>query len=500
MAGITGIGSGMDIDAVVKAMVSAEQAPKQSQLSKLESRTTTQLTTLGQLKGAISSFQSALVALNSPSQFLARTASSSDAKVLGATASQSAPSGVYQLSVTQLASSSKVALAAVPSGDDKKLSSGSLSIKVGATDALSIVVDSSNNTLSGIRDAINKAAGGVSASIVTDDLGSRLVLSSSKQGDGNDITVSVSNDGGEAATTPLSKLAFTGNAVAPVAPDATDAGAYPAGESDPAYVADLQVYNAAQQAYNEAGKVVSTAQSAKLTVDGLSITRDSNSIDKVIDGVSIDLKGLGSSTLTIAQDQAGVKANVQKFADAYNTMINFINSATKVTVVNETDAPVTGALVGDSSVRSLVNMVRSELTAVQGDGAVRVLADLGVTTQKDGTLKVDSDKLGKAISADFDGIAAYFTGDDGLAARLSNNLKAYTDGNGILEQRTDSLQSTLDKVDKQKAELTTRMTALSERLYKQFNAMDALVAQLKSTSDSLTSLFDNMPGFVSSDK
>ena len=163
-----------------------------------------------------------------------------------------------------------------------------------------------------------------------------------------------------------------------------------------------------------------------MTVDGLSITRDSNSIDKVIDGVSVDLKGLGSSTLTIAQDQAGVKANVQKFADAYNTMINFINSATKVTVVNETDAPVTGALVGDSSVRSLVNMVRSELTAVQGDGAVRVLADLGVTTQKDGTLKVDSDKLGKAISADFDGIAAYFTGDDGLAARLSNNLKAYT--------------------------------------------------------------------------
>lgn len=490
MAGITGIGSGMDIDAIVKAMVGAEQAPKQSQLSKLESRTTTQLTNLGQLKGAISSFQTALAALNSPSSFLARTASTSDAKVLTASASQSAAAGAYQIEVTQLATSSKVALAAVPAVEGTTLSSGTLSIKVGSESMLDVVVDSSNNTLAGIRDAINTAAAGVSASIVTDDQGSRLVLTSSKQGDGNDITVAVANDGAEPGTTSLSKLTFSGNAVAP---DSTDAVMYPGGVDDAAYQSDLQ-------AYNEAGKVIDTAQSAKLTVDGLSVTRDSNSISQVIDGVSIDLKTLGSSTLTVARDQAGVKANVQKFADAYNTMITFINSATKVTVVNDTSAPVTGALLGDSSVRSLVNMVRNEMVAVQGDGAVRVLADLGVTTQKDGTLKVDSDRLGKAVTNDFDAIAAYFTGDSGLAARLAGKLAAYTEGNGILEQRTESLQSTLNKVDKQKTELTTRMAALSERLYKQFNAMDALVGQLKSTSDNLASLFDSMPGVVSSDK
>lgn len=486
MAGITGIGSGMDIDAIVKAMVGAEQAPKQSQLSKLETKTTTQLTNLGQLKGAISGFQTALAALNSPSSFLARTAGSSDAKVLTASASQSAAAGTYQIEVTQLATSSKVALAAVPAAEGKTLSSGTLSIKVGSESMLDVVVNSSNNTLAGIRDAINKAASGVSASIVTDDQGSRLVLTSSKQGDGNDITVEVS-DVGVDGDTSLSALAFTANASAP------DVADYPGGEADADYLA-------AVQAYNEAGKVIGTAQSAKLTVDGLSVTRDSNSISQVIDGVSIDLKTLGSSTLTVAQDQAGVKANVQKFADAYNTLITFINSATKVTVVNDTSAPVTGALLGDSSVRSLVNMVRNEMVAVQGDGAVRVLADLGVTTQKDGTLKVDSDRLGKAVTNDSDAISAYFTGDSGLAVRLSGKLAAYTEGNGILEQRTESLQSTLNKVDKQKTELTTRMAALSERLYKQFNAMDALVGQLKSTSDNLTSLFDSMPGVVSNDK
>jgi flagellar hook-associated protein 2 len=438
------------------------------------------------LKGAISSFQTALAALNSPSSFLARTASSSDAKVLSANASQSAAAGTYQIEVTQLAASSKVALAAVPADEGKTLSSGTLSIKVGSESTLDVVVDSSNNTLAGIRDAINTAAAGVSASIVTDDQGSRLVLTSSKQGDGNDITVEVS-DVGVDGDTALSALAFAGAATEP------DVADYPGGETDPDYLAALQ-------AYNEAGKVISEAKSAKLTVDGLSVTRDSNSISQVIDGVSVDLKTLGSSTLTVAQDQAGVKANVQKFADAYNTMITFINSATKVTVVNDTSAPVTGALLGDSSVRSLVNMVRNEMVAVQGDGAVRVLADLGVSTQKDGTLKVDADRLGKAVTNDSDAISAYFTGDSGLAARLAGKLAAYTEGNGILEQRTESLQSTLNKVDKQKTELTTRMAALSERLYKQFNAMDALVGQLKSTSDNLTSLFDSMPGVVSSDK
>lgn len=490
MAGITGIGSGMNIDSIVSAMVAAEQSPKQNQLVKLESKTTAQFSALGQLKGAISNFQTALTALNSPSQFLARKASFSDTKVLGATASQSAPAGKYEINVTQLAAGSKVALAAVPAGDDKKLSTGTLSITAGDK-TLDVVVDATNNTLAGVRDAINKANDGFSASIITDNQGSRLVLTSSKAGDGNDIKVSISDPGSvDAGETSLSKLAFSGSTVEP---DVTDTTKYPGGVNDVSYLADLQ-------AFNEGGKVITAAQSAKLTVDGLSITRDSNSIDEVIDGVSLDLKAVGSSSLTIARDESGVKANVQKFVDAYNELMKFINTETNITKVNDTSAPVTGALVGDSSVRALVSTVRNELVAVQGEGALRALVDLGVTTQKDGTLAVDADKLSKAVSGSFDDVAAYFTGDDGLAARLGSKLSVYTEGAGILEQRTNSLQSTLDKVDTQKAELLTRMASLSERLYKQFNAMDALVGQLQRTSDSLTSLFENMPGVTSSKK
>ncbi|WP_313476977.1 flagellar filament capping protein FliD [Stutzerimonas kunmingensis] len=479
MAGITGIGSGMDIKGMVDAIVAAERAPKEGQLANLEKKTTTQLTSLGQLKSAISNFQSALSTLNSPSSFLARTATSSDSKVMTASVSQSAQAGSYKVEVLQLASSSKVALAAI---DGKaKLNTGTLDIKVGDT-KLGITVDSTNNTLDGIRDAINEAgkSAGVSATIITDDHGSRLVLSSSKAGEGNDITVAVDETGVVEDGVSLNELAYAGPPTKP-------------SEGDPDYTAKLA-------AYEKGGQTLATAQSAKLTIDGLAVTRDSNTIDDAVAGLSFNIKSAGSSTLTIAKDEAGVEANVKKFVDAYNTLMTFINTETNVTPVNDTSKPAVGALVGDSSVRSLVNTIRSELVSPQGEGAIRALADMGITTKKDGTLEMDSDKVKKAVSTDFEGVAAYFTGDNGLTSRLGDKLKPYTDGGGILESRTDSLQATIDKVDKQKEDLDTRMKAVEERLYKQFNAMDSLVAQLMSTSDSLTQLFDSMPGFVTQKK
>lgn len=487
MAGITGIGSGMDIDAMVKAISSAEQAPKESQLKRLEAKTTTQLTSLGQLKGAISNFQTALSTLNSPSSFLARKASSSESNVVTATASQSAVAGSYKLEVEKLASSSKVALAAVPADDETKLNAGTLSIKVGGSAALDITVDSTNNTLAGVRDAINKAgaSAGVSATIITDDQGSRLVLSSSKTGDGNDISVVGADADPAEGNVSLGALTYS----AP--PNLADYS----GETDPAYVEAKATYDA-QIADPSAAKTLAVAQSAKFTIDGLSVTRESNSVDDVVSGVSFELKSEGTSSVTITRDEVGVQGNVKKFVDAYNTLMNFINTETKVTTVTETDAPVTGALVGDSSVRSLINSIRSELVSPQGEGAMRALADMGVTTKKDGTLEMDAAKVSKAITSNFEEVAAYFTGDNGLASRLGARLKPYTDAGGILESRTDALQGTIDKVDTQKAELAKRITALEERLYKQFNAMDTLVAQLTRTSDSLTQLFDSMPGFV----
>lgn len=392
MAGITGLGSGINIDDMVSAILTAERAPKETQLSNLTTKTTAKLTSLGQLKGAISTFQSALVSLNSTSSFLARTVSSSTNTVATGTATQSASAGSYKLEVEQLATSSKVATAAV-TDSSATLGTGTLTLNIGSDTAATITVDSSNNSLAGIRDAINKTStnSGINASIITDNQGARLVLTSTKTGEGKDITLSVNETtAGSSSTNTLSRLAYSGPEPAP------DAANYTEGETDAGYLAALS-------AYQQGPQTLAIAQSAKFKVDGLSVTRDTNAISDVVSGLSFTLKETGSTTLTVARDDSGVQSKVQEFVDAYNTLINFVNTETKVTRVDDTSAPVAGALVGDGGVRSLINSIRSAINTPQGgSSSLQLLADMGITTQTDGTLALDSDKLSAAVSSDFE--------------------------------------------------------------------------------------------------
>lgn len=479
MAGISGIGgSGLDIDSIVTKMVAAEKAPKQDQLNATQSKATAQLTAIGSLKGAISEFQTALTTLNSPTSFQARAVTLSKSDYLTATASTSASVGSYQVTVAQLAGSSKVALASVPatstttSSDNKTSTSpttfgkGTLSIKVGDTKLSDIQVDATNNTLSGIRDAINKAgqSQGISASVVNDDSGSRLVLSSTKTGDGNDISVAVSGDDGSGKQS-LTKLAYT--------PSDTDS-------TDPA-----------------AAHSLTKAKSAQMTIDGLKVTSASNTVSNAVDGLSFTLKATTPAdspmTVGVSQDESGVKGNIKGFVDAYNKLMGVIKTQTSVTKVGDNSSPIAAALVGDATARGLTTTIRSELGTMQGTGAVKALADLGITTQKDGTLAIDDTKLGKMVSSNFSDLSSFFTGDQGIAARLKGKLDPYTMTNGILEQRSNSLSTTLKNVDAQTATLNTRMTALSDRLYKQYNAMDQLYSSLSSTASSLSQQLAAMP-------
>ncbi|HJE29993.1 MAG TPA: branched-chain alpha-keto acid dehydrogenase subunit E2, partial [Pseudomonas nitrititolerans] len=146
MAGITGIGSGIDIDTIVKGMVTAERAPKETQLANLEKRTTTQITAIGALKSAISDFQTALGALNKPELFQARSASSSKSDLVSVSAGTAAGSGSYQVEVKSLATSSKVALAAISNTVEApaQFASGTLEFNVGE-DSFSVTVGESNN-------------------------------------------------------------------------------------------------------------------------------------------------------------------------------------------------------------------------------------------------------------------------------------------------------------------------------------------------------------------
>lgn len=456
MAGITGIGSGIDIDAIVKASVAAERAPKDSQLARLTTKTTTQITSLGTFKSALGEFQTAAKNLNDASLFGTRKATSSDAARVTASAEKTASTGTYRVEVTQLASASKIASGSV-SGDSSSTfaSGGTLSIALG-DDSFDVDV-AAGATLKDIRDAINTKLGekGISANIVSDPAGgtSQLVLSSSKTGAGNDLT-----------------LAATG--------------------------ADLQGL------VTDMPAALSEAQNAKFKIDGLALESATNEVSGSIEGVTFTLAKAEEgvrTTLTVGENTSAVKDSLKKFVDAYNKLITTTNSLTSVVSVGEGKEPLVGGLVGDSSVRNVLSGLRSELTSIsagQSGDAFRALADLGITTQKDGKLAIDDTKLTAALESNYDAVGVFITGDNGLMNRLSGRVDGYVKTGGVLQQRIDGLQKTDADIKEQKADLETRVAAIQARLYKQYNAMDSLVGQLTRTSDSLASALDSLPGVV----
>lgn len=465
MAGITGIGSGIDINSIVGAMVNAEKAPKEAQLARLEKASTTKFSALGQLKGALSEFQTAMKDLNSLALFEKRTATSSNTAALTASASKTALAGSYQLTVERLASSSKVATAAL-AGDFTASAGGKLTVKLGASDTGIEVDIATGDTLTAIRDKLNTALTdkGISANIVNNpaDGTSRLVLSAKETGAGKDISI-------ETADAALASLAIDGSL----------------------------------QSVGNAAGYLQQAADAEFTIDGLALKSPSNTVDAAIPEVTLTLVGKTEVdkplTLAVGQDTSGVTANIKKFVAAYNKLIKTSNELTSVTQVGEGKAPVVGGLVGDATVRGLLSGVRNELVNPADQDGVRVLADLGISTQKDGTLKIDDAKLSTALADNFDAVGAFFTGDNGLMSRVDKRIDGFIQTGGVLEQRMKGLQSTLSGIDKQRETLSRRVEQIQTRLFAQFNAMDALVGRLNDTSARLTQALGSLPGVVKQD-
>lgn len=575
MVGITGVGSGIDIDSIVTALVNAERAPKESQLSRLEKTTTSRISALGSLRSVVSEFSTTLQSLNKLSAFQKQTVSSSSSSILTATATGDVPVGRFSLQVQQLASSSKAALQSVSGGSAATFNTGQLTISAG-TNSIDVNITADNNSLLGIRDAINSAGEGqgISASVVTDASGSRLVLSSSTTGEGNDLQVAVTQDGVTQGSNALTALAFSAgatNAQLPtvaggaaatfkegtlnivsgaidldvtIAPDAslddiraainlsgagqgisasietvdggarlviqsTNGEAVNVSASTPDTGAGTNSLSALASVAGSNSRTIDTAKSAMFKVDGLSVIKSSNKVDDVIEGITINLVGAQSADdiaanktidITIGQDKGTVRSSLQKFVDTYNKLVKTTSELTAVVPVGDGKQPVTGPLLGDTSVRNLLSGLRKELVQLGDSLGVQSMAELGITTQKDGTLSIDATKLDTALTSNYDKIADYFAGENGLMGRLESVIKPYTGAEGVLEQRQKGLQSTITDIDKQRAALTLRIEKVQERLYSQYNAMDLLVGRLQQTSESLANQLASLPGFVKKDK
>ncbi len=385
-----GIGSSLDVNSIVTQLLNIERQPI-TVLDQREAGIQAKITAFGTLQGALSSFQTAAQGLSDASKFLAYNASSGDSTVASVSASSIATAASYALDVTTLAQAQKLVTVGQASAN-ATVGNGTLTfdfgtISGGTFDSVTgkytgagfasnggatktVTIDSTNNSLQGIRDAINSANIGVAASIVNDGNATspyRLVLTPTNSGAANSLKISVSGDAA------LSNL---------LAQDVSPGG----------------TQNLAQTI---------TAQNATFKVDGVAITKSSNTVSDVIPGVTINLlKPASSTTLTVSRNTQTVQNSVQAFVKAYNdvnknlTTVSAYNTATQQGAI----------LQGDSSVRNIQNQIRNTLNSTIAGlgGNLTALNQIGVSFLKDGTLSLDSTKLQSAVDNNFTDIASLF--------------------------------------------------------------------------------------------
>jgi flagellar hook-associated protein 2 len=452
MASIQTSGLNLDVQGLAKQLVAADRAPQDARLTRQEQSLTVQMSGLGTLKGALSTFQSALSSLKTVSAFSVRSASVADTDYYTATAASGAAPGSYDIQVLDLAKAHQLASGAFAAADTV-IGTGTLTIGQGSS-SFDVTIDSTNNTLTGIRDAINKNANntGVQATLIREQNGTHLVLSATKTGAANAITVTANGgDGGlDQLIGPNGAKKFT---------------------------------------------QVQPAQDAHITVAGFDHYSASNTIDDAIDGVTLSLKQKTEANtpvaLTISSDDATVTKNVQNFVNAFNALQKTFASLRSF---NPTTGQ-TGQLFGDALLRQVEGQMRLDLsTPVNGVATgYNSLATIGITRQTDGTLAVDTTKLNNAITNGNGAVAQLFGSKDGIAARISGHIDTQLATGSAFDYRNTSIQDGLKDIKEQRTALDTRMVMQQQRYIRQFSALDAMLSQMQQTSSYLTQQLANLP-------
>jgi flagellar hook-associated protein 2 len=436
----SGVGSGIDTDAIVTALVNAEKAPKQKQIDTQTLTTTTTLTAVGTVKSSLETYRAAVAAMNKASAFSGLTGASSNEKSASVTVTDSASDGTYTLEVTSLASSSKISsgVYAEKSAAVVNATTSAQDLTISQSGKESKVSIPAGATLAQTRDLINTqmASRGISANILTDASGSRLVLSSSTTGKGTEISMSANADSG------LDKLTTSTTVTEPA--------------------------------------------NAIYKIDGIEMESSTNTVAAAISGVSLKLLEAGKSTITVSTSTDTLKKATIGFVDAYNALMTQLSTLTKVST--SADGTTSGGgLTGDSTVRHLIQSMRNELVTSSGSSKA-TLSQFGINTdQKTGLLVMDDTKWTAAM-ADTANVAAIqdmFTGKNGLLSRMTSATDAYAVKGGILSSRSDSLSNTLTKLTEQQETLNRRISNLTTTLTAKYTAMDTLVAQLNATSKSI---------------
>lgn len=480
-----GIGSGLDLSTLLDQLTTAESAP----LTLLQNQQTAyqaKLSAYGTVQSVLSSFQSTATKLANADTFSAVKASVSNTAVMSVATGTNAVAGTYSVNVTSLAQAQSLVSGGQAAQDSAVVhgtlpatltfdfgtiggydsSTGQYSNPTFSTTSDStktVTIDSSNNTLQGMRDAINKANIGVTASIVNDGGTKpyRLVLTSNSSGETNSMRVSSSDSDLQAL------IGFD-----PASMDATGATS-----------------NGVREAVR--------GTNANMTVNGISITSASNTVKDAVQGLTMTLSQTGTTSLSVTRDTDSMKSAITAFVSAYNN----IQSAASTLTAFDASAGTSSALTGDAVLRNIQTRLRSVLTTPENSSAYSTLSAIGVSFQKDGTIAVDDTKLTKALNDNPAAVSQLFGGDGttgGVARSIASTIDGFNATNGSLKSAQDGLTQTLKDLSTQYTDEQDRINETIARYRTQFTNLDLMVSQMNSTSSYLTQQFNALNSSSSS--
>ena len=434
-----GVGSGLDLNGLLDQLEAAERqklTPITNQAASYQAK----ISAFGTLESALAKFQDAAETLGEEDSFRS-VATSQTGESITFTTGTDVALGSFDINVTQRARAYSIATQGV-ADKDTDLGAGSVSIDLANGESLEVTLSEDKSSLKDLRDAINDQNKGVQASIVNDGSGTpyRLVMTSAKTG----------------TEEAISGVSFSGGLGSALSLD---------------------------------GASEVTARNAEFTINGIAMQSQSNKVEDAIQGVTLNLVEEGESSLDITRDTDAIKKAVNDFVSAFNNLKESIGSLTSF----NSETGESGELIGNSTVRRIESELRGVLSAGVDEGEYRVLADLGVSLQRDGTLKVNDEDLDEAISNNLEGVSRFFVGrdeNDGIIGKLDSALEDMLEDDGMIDRVTEGFQTSIDSLSKRYDRMEQSIAATVERYRTQFQKLDSMVAQMNATSSYLTQQFD----------
>ncbi len=441
---VDGMVSGLDTTSIIEAYVAVAGASTDT-LREQQSDLETRRSLLQSFNSLLEDIQTSVADYDEAADLRLVTASSSDEEVLTVSAATGGQPGTFDIEVVQLARSEMEVGNGFDSSSDDVFTGGSLSISVaGAAPPTQIDIDAASGTtsLDGLASYISENIDGVQAYVLDDGADSgnyHLVVTSQETGSSQTIDIDTTLVQGDALT-------FTEQIA---------------------------------------------AQDAELSIAGLAVYSETNTFEDVIPGLTFEAKSEGDAVVTVAPDTEGVIESVQTFVDAYNQAMSFIDTYTGMSADDQVSA-----LASESSVlRQVQTALQSSMSGLYVAGDLQGASMLGFSTEQDGSLALDTDKLTAALSDHGEDALQILAGEDGIFAALDGRLDVIVDPDeGTIALRTESLDDQIETFEDMIAADEARLETYEDTLRQQFTNLEMTLAELQSMSSFVTALFSSMMG------